>query len=301
MVSVLIPTLNERLNIADCIASVTWASEVVLVDSGSLDGTVELAESKGARVVQFRWNKQFPKKKNWALENVAWKNDWVLILDADERITPGLALEIQQELQRPLADGYFVNRRFMFMGRWIRRCGYYPSWNLRLFRHRSGRYEQLHGSDTGSGDNEVHEHVVLDGKTAHLRQDMLHYAYPDIATWMEKHNRYSSWEARVEVEGKAPGAVSQIGAHLSARRRLREWSRRLPFRPTLRFVYSYLLKRGFLDGREGYIFCRLLATYEMLSVYKAQELRGRMRAAGAEQGGNPAEKARIGHHENKVD
>src|ERR1035438_7493301 len=99
-VSVLVPALNEARNIQDCVASVAWSDDIVVVDSGSLDGTVELAESKGARVVQFRWNKQFPKKKNWALENVAWKNDWVLILDADERITPGLALEIQQELQR---------------------------------------------------------------------------------------------------------------------------------------------------------------------------------------------------------
>ena len=278
MLSVLIPTLNERANIADCIASVAWASEVVVIDSGSQDGTVELAESGGARVVAFRWNPKLPKKKNWALENVPWKSDWVLILDADERITPGLAQEIQQELKQPRADGYFLSRRFMFMGRWIRHCGYYPSWNLRLFRHRLGRYECLHNSDTSSGDNEVHEHVILEGRTAHLREDMLHFAYPDIATWLEKHNRYSSWEARVEVEGSTASPPGRIGAHLSARRRLREWSRRLPFRPTLRFLYSYVLKQGFLDGRQGYIFCRLLATYEMLSVYKAQELRARMRA-----------------------
>jgi glycosyltransferase involved in cell wall biosynthesis len=280
MLSVLIPTLNERLNIADCIASVAWASEVVVIDSGSQDGTVELAESKGARVVQFRWNKQFPKKKNWALENVPWKADWVLILDADERITPELAVEIQQELSQPHADGYFINRRFVFLGKWIRHCGYYPSWNLRLFRHKLGRYEEFHTGDTGSGDNEVHEHVVLNGRSAHLRHDMLHDAYPDIYTWMEKHNRYSNWEARVEVEGGGATSGAQIGDHLTVRRKLREWSRRLPFRPTLRFLYSYVLKRGFLDGHEGYIFCRLLATYEMLSVYKAEELRRRMVASG---------------------
>jgi len=274
MVSVLIPTLNERRNIADCLASVRWAPEVVLVDSGSRDGTVEVAEAQGARVVQFQWNGQFPKKKNWALEQVHWKNEWVLILDADERITPELAAEIQAEVANPRADGYFINRRFMFLGKWIRHCGYYPSWNLRLFRHKLGRYEKLHAGDTGSGDNEVHEHVVLRGTTARLKHDMLHFAYPDIYTWVEKHNRYSNWEARIEAQGTALGdGNAGIGSHLEHRRALRRWSRRLPFRPTLRFLYSYVLKCGFLDGYEGFIFCRLLATYEMLSVYKAFELR----------------------------
>jgi glycosyltransferase involved in cell wall biosynthesis len=277
MLSILIPTLNEESNLSDCLASVKWSDDVVVVDSGSRDQTCAIAQAAGARVVQFQWNRQFPKKKNWALENIPWKHDWVFILDADERVTPELAQEIQAVMKNPKADGYFVNRRFMFMNRWIKHCGYYPSWNLRLIKHRLGRYERLHDADTGSGDNEVHEHIVLQGRTAHLQHDMLHFAYPDIHTWMEKHNRYSSWEASVEVEGESPEAPGQIGSHLAARRRLREWSRRLPFRPTLRFLYSYVLKRGFLDGREGFMFCRLLATYEMLSVYKARELRQRRR------------------------
>lgn len=274
MLSVLIPTLNEARNIADCVNSVRWADDLVLVDSGSTDATRELATKAGARVVDFKWNGQFPKKKNWSLDNVAWKNDWVLVLDADERIMPELAAEIQHELKSPSADGYFINRRFMFLGKWIRHCGYYPSWNLRLFRHRLGRFEKLHAGDTRSGDNEVHEHVMLRGRADYLKHDMLHYAYPDIYTWMEKHNRYSNWEARVEV--MPPGGESgtqAIGSRLTNRRALREWSRRLPFRPALRFFYSYVLKRGFLDGRAGFMFCRLLATYEMLNVYKAHELR----------------------------
>jgi glycosyltransferase involved in cell wall biosynthesis len=273
MVSILIPTLNEERNMRDCLTSVSWSDDVVVVDSGSRDGTCDIARAAGARIVPFKWDSRFPKKKNWALANVEWKHDWVFILDADERVTPELAAELQAEVRSPRADGYFVNRRFMFLGRWIKHCGYYPSWNLRFFRHRLGRYEQLHDGDTGSGDNEVHEHVELKGRTAYLREDMLHYAYPEIHTWVEKHNRYSNWEARVEVDDGGGDAGSEIGSHLSTRRRLRKWSRRLPFRPTLRFLYSYVLKRGFLDGREGYIFCRLLATYEMLSVFKAEELR----------------------------
>jgi glycosyltransferase involved in cell wall biosynthesis len=274
MLSVLIPTLNERRNLPDCLASVAWADELVVVDSGSTDGTQEIARQAGAHLVDFKWNGRLPKKKNWALENVPWKHEWVLIVDADERITAGLGEEIRLEIKKPRADGYFINRRFMFLGKWIRHCGYYPSWNLRLFRHAKARYESIETGDAGSGDNEVHEHVVLDGATARLKEDMLHFAYPDIYTWVEKHNRYSNWEARVEVDGQSGFRTEAgIGPDLARRRRAREWSRRVPFRPTLRFLYSYVVKGGFLDGREGYIFCRLLATYEMLNVFKAYELR----------------------------
>ena len=280
-ISVLVPTLNERRNIVDCLGSVSWADDVVVVDSGSTDGTQEIAQKAGARLIDFRWNGRFPKKKNWALENITWKGEWVLILDADERIVPELAAEIRSALTSPKADGYFLNRRFMFLGQWIRHCGYYPSWNLRLFRHAKGRYERIETGDTGSGDNEVHEHVVLNGTTAYLKQDMLHFAYPDIFTWIEKHNRYSNWEARVEVMGPgAEGEAEAIGSHLSKRRLLRVWSRRMPCRPALRFLYSYVLKRGFFDGYAGYIFCRLLASYEMMNVFKANELRRRERGLG---------------------
>jgi len=283
-VSVLIPVRSEINNIASCLESLDWSDDVVVIDSDSKDGTVEVAQSYGARVVDFAWNRQFPKKKNWALENVKWRHDWVLIVDADERITPALAEEIQKTVAAPEADGYYINRRFMFMGRWLRHCGYYPSWNMRLFRHELGRYERLHRADTDSGDNEVHEHVELNGRAGHLQNDMLHFAYPDIYTWIEKHNRYSNWEARVEVESTDVGiGRANIGGHLSARRRVRELSRRMPFRPTLRFLYSYFWKRGFLDGLEGYMFCRLLATYEMFNVCKAQELRLRQRDPDAVQ------------------
>ena len=275
MLSVLIPTLNESQNICHCLESVRWADELVVADSGSTDGTPELAKHFGAQVVHFAWNGRLPKKKNWALEQVPWKNEWLLIVDADERITPALAAEIRDVLQNPHADGYFVNRCFMFMGKWIRHCGYFPSWNLRLFRHEKGHYETLYAGNTRSGDNEVHEHLMLAGKTGSLRQPMLHFAYPDIFTWMEKHNRYSNWEAELEAGGH-PGDPRSIGGQLSRKRRLKNWSRRLPFRPTLRFLYSYVLKRGFLDGYEGYVLCRLLSTYEMLSSFKAHEIRSKV-------------------------
>jgi hypothetical protein len=168
-----------------------------------------------------------------------------------------------------------VNRRFWFLDGWLRHCGYYPSWNLRFFRHALGRYEELAGlSDTGSGDNEVHEHVLLPGPTGRLRGAMEHFAFPSIDVWVEKHNRYSNWEAHLLTAGTAgPAANAALDPTLARKRRLKQLAARLPFRPALRFFYHYVVRAGFLDGYRGYVFCRLMAFYEFLSVAKAAELR----------------------------
>ncbi|HEY3756464.1 MAG TPA: glycosyltransferase family 2 protein [Opitutaceae bacterium] len=274
--SVLIPARNEAANLRACIASASDAAEVVVVDSGSTDGTPDLARELGAKVVDFRWDGAFPKKKNWALANVPWKYEWVFILDADERITPELARELAQVAAEPEAEGYYVNRRFWFLDGWLKHCGYYPSWNLRFFRHALGRYEQLPGAaGSDSGDNEVHEHVVLQGRSARLQSDMDHYAFPTISSWVEKHNRYSNWEARVLVSSAASAAAhrANIAADLARKRRLKHLAGRVPFRPTLRFLYHYVLRAGFLDGYRGFVFCRLMGFYDFLSVSKASELR----------------------------
>lgn len=277
-ISVLIPAKNEAANLADCIASAAFCSEVVVVDSGSSDGSVAIAEAAGARVVQFAWNKQLPRKKNWALANISWRNEWVFILDADERITPELAHEISAIAREAGTTagphGFFVNRRFWFLDGWLKHCGYYPSWNLRFFRHKLGRYEQDPGSvDPSSGDNEVHEHVVLQGEARYLAGEMEHYAFPDIYCWLEKHNRYSNWEARRQSENTRSETLAALEPSLARKRRLRELAWRLPFRPTLRFLYHYVARAGFLDGFRGWVFCRLMAQYEFWCVAKASEMR----------------------------
>ncbi|AOS45729.1 Glycosyl transferase family 2 [Lacunisphaera limnophila] len=270
--SVLIPAKNEAANLAACLASVAWCDDVVVVDSGSTDGTPEIARAAGARVVDFKWDGHFPKKKNWALANVAWKNEWVFIIDADERVTPPLEQAMRAALAGP-HSGWYVNRRFWFLDGWLNHCGYFPSWNLRLFRHRLGRYEQPEGAAaTGSGDNEVHEHVELQGSAGYLAGEMEHHAFPDIATWVEKHNRYSSWEARMQTQGNAADAAG-LDPALARKRRLRRLAWGLPFRPTLRFLYHYVVRAGFLDGYRGFVFCRLMGWYEFLNATKAAELR----------------------------
>ncbi|MBI3696255.1 MAG: glycosyltransferase family 2 protein, partial [Acidobacteria bacterium] len=142
-VSVLVPVKNEELNITACLESLCWADEVFVVDSQSTDATVRLAEAAGARVVQFHYQGG-EKKKNWSLSHLPFGDEWVLIVDADERVPPELADEIDAAVNRTGGpDGYYVNRRLIFLGRWIRHAGWYPSWNLRLFRHRLGRYESV--------------------------------------------------------------------------------------------------------------------------------------------------------------
>jgi glycosyltransferase involved in cell wall biosynthesis len=273
-VSVIVPIKNEAVNLPRCLGSVAWADEIFVVDSQSSDGSQRIAEEFGARVFQFEFNGSWPKKKNWALENLPFRNEWVFILDADEVLPKEAEQEFRQEIANAGATaGFWINRRFMFMGRWLRHA-YYPNWNLRLFRHSLGRYEKLTDVATASGDNEVHEHVIVEGPTRRLRCEMDHYAFPSVEVFVEKHNRYSNWEARVAVtNNRAEGDTELQSARVAQRRRLKRLAQRLPFRPWLRFLYVYVWQRGFLDGREGFYFARLHGYYEFLSVAKTYELR----------------------------
>lgn len=279
-VSVLIPAKNEEANLAACLESVARADEVFVVDSQSSDCSVEIAKSYGANIVQFQFNGRWPKKKNWSLENIAFRNEWVLIVDCDERITDELWSEIALAIQNPQFAGYYINRKVFFLGKWIRYGGKYPDWNLRLFKHKQGRYENLNTEEIrNTGDNEVHEHVILDGAVKYLKNDMLHIDFRDIYHWLERHNRYSNWEARVYlnlINGKDDSGT--IGANffgdaVQRKRFLKKLWVRLPFKPTLRFILFYIIRLGFLDGKAGYIYGRLLSQYEYQIGVKLYELR----------------------------
>ena len=279
-VSVLIPAKNEQANLPACLASLSRADEIFIVDSQSTDNSIEIAKSHGVNVVQFNFNGRWPKKKNWSLDNLPFRNEWVLIVDCDERITPELWEEIDQVIQNDEYTGYYLNRRVFFLGKWIRYGGKYPDWNLRLFQHKKGRYENLNTEDIpNTGDNEVHEHVILQGKVGYLKNDMLHEDFRDLYHWLERHNRYSNWEARVYfniLTGKDDSGT--IGANLfgdavQRKRFLKKVWVRLPFKPILRFVLFYIIQRGFLDGKAGYIYARLLSQYEYQIGVKLYELR----------------------------
>ncbi len=272
-VSVLVPVKNEEANISACLESLRWADEIFVVDSQSSDETARLAEAFGARVVQFRYQGG-PKKKNWSLANLPFRNEWVLIVDADERVTPELAAEIATCLNQPDgADGYYINRRLIFLNRWIRHAGWYPSWNLRLFRHRLGRYEMVAVGSGQVGDNEVHEHVILQGRAGYLKHDLLHHDYKSLFHYIERHNRYSDWDSEVYLELRRQPLFAQEpfdGAVRRKRMLKRVWVR-LPFRPLLRFLYMYVLRAGFLDGAAGLHFCLLASMHEYHISLKMKE------------------------------
>lgn len=274
-VSVLIPVKNEAANLPRCLESVKWAAEVFVVDSLSTDGTPGIAQGLGTRVVQFEYRGGWPKKKEWSLRNLPFAHEWVLLLDADEVMPAESAEEIRAIVtnSKPNHTGYWINRRFFFLGQWLRHS-YFPNWNLRLVQHRHARFEKLTTSDTRSGDNEVHEHLLVEGETSRLNAMMDHYAFPTIDAFVEKHNRYSNWEATVALESTgAQNAADLQKAGVGWRRRLKGFARKLPCRPCLRFIYVYIWQRGFLDGRAGWYFARLHAFYEFLTVAKTYELR----------------------------
>ena len=271
-VSVVIPTRNEEPNLERCLHSVHWASEIFVVDSQSKDRTTQIAKQFGAKVVQFRYEGGWPKKKNWALENLHFENQWVLLLDADEVLMPGGQSEIDSVIRTKTdVAGYWINRRFIFLGKRLK-YSYYPNWNLRLFKHPARRFEKLVDGEMASGDVEIHEHVVVRGQTGRLRTELEHYAFPSVESFIEKHNRYSNWEARFQLESGLSPAALQDG-RVGLRRKLKRLSHRLPLRPLLRFLYIYILQRGFMDGREGYYFAQLHACYEWMSIIKAYELK----------------------------
>lgn len=267
-VSVLIPTRNEENALPGCLDSVAWADEIVVFDSHSTDRTVEIAEAAGARVVT-RVFDSFAAHKNWALDTIDFRNRWVLLLDADERVTEPLADEIRRAVARDGAPaGYYIARKLIFCGRWIRHGGVWPDYNLRLLQRGRGRYE----------DRLVHEHIVLDGPAGYLETPLLHQDDKGLERYVERHNHYTSLEAvevlRLRKGAAGDGLAGDMGVAGPPRRRaLKHAAQRfLPLRPVFVFLYMYVLRAGFLDGRIGLRYFVLKAGFDYLTELKTIEL-----------------------------
>jgi glycosyltransferase involved in cell wall biosynthesis len=272
--SVVFPVLNEEENLPAALASVTWADEVIVVDSGSTDATAAIATGAGTRVVWFEYRPGLPKKKGWSLNNIEFRNEWVLFLDGDERVTSSLQAEIEQVLQDPQHDGYYLDREMFFRGRKLS-C-YRPDWNLRLFRHAQTSIEDLGLFDLpGTGDNEIHEHFLVKGSTGFLKSALLHNDYRGIAPWIERHNRYATWEAHLYKRWREQPVGFRLGAikdPVARNRMLRRVWVRLPCRPVLRFFIWLIGKQGFRDGSNGLIYAFLMGWYELIVGLKLDEL-----------------------------
>ena len=264
-VSVIVAARNEEKNLPRCLEALRNVGEVYVIDSQSTDATAEIARSFGAKVVQFHYQGGWPKKRQWAMENLPLAFDWILLLDADEALTPELEREIRQAVvdqnvgQNSDQDinGYYISLRMYFLGRLLRHGGA-GFWKLSLFRRGKGGYEcRLKDQDSSMADMEIHEHVVVDGATARLKNPIAHRNVESLSRYIRKHDEYSNWEAKVWTEGEANGqlAPSFFGTQAQRRRWLKTRFLRLPGAPLWFFLFKYLFSLGFLDGVPGLIYC----------------------------------------------
>lgn len=265
----LILTLNEELNIARCIESVAWSDDIVVLDSFSTDATHEVARKCGARVFERKFD-NFALQRNFALDNIGFKHQWILHLDADEVVTDELRNELAAVIKDSQYRAFKISSKLMFQGKWLRYSGMYPSYQVRL-----GHIDALRFKQVGHGQRENLE--IVDVGTLH--NAYLHFSFSKgLTDWIERHNRYSTDEAQQGLEAASkepPGWLKLFTTRekTDRRRALKAKVVYLPFRPLLRFFYMYVLRLGFLDGQAGLIYCRLLASYEYWIVLKMRELR----------------------------
>jgi glycosyltransferase involved in cell wall biosynthesis len=272
--SVIIAARNEGKNLPRCLQALKAVGEVYVIDSQSTDATVEIARSNGAQVVQFHYQGGWPKKRQWAMNTLPIAYDWILLLDADEVLTPELAEEIRSAIQNPTVNGYFIQLRTWFLSR-VLRHGDVGLWKLSLFRRGRGRYEcRLKDQDASMADMEVHEHVVVEGATAKLRNPLIHRNVESLSRYIQKHDEYSNWESRVLLEGDDKELPpSLVGTQAQRRRWLKRKLFALPGSPVLLFLYRYVLRFGFLDGVPGLIYCGFQAVQMFNTKAKIYELK----------------------------
>jgi glycosyltransferase involved in cell wall biosynthesis len=256
-VTAIVAARNEALNLPRCLESLSEVAEVYVVDSQSTDATPEIARTYGAQVVQFHYAGGWPKKRQWTMDTMPLANDWVLLIDADESLTLELVREIRQAMDNPDRDGYYVSLRMHFLGRLLRHGGA-GFWKLSLFRRGKGCYEcRLKDQDLSMADMEVHEHVVVNGPTARLKNPMVHRNVDNLSRYIQKHDEYSNWEAKVWLDGDGQNQLPAkfFGTQAQRRRWLKKSFLRIPGSPVLFFFFKYLFGLGFLDGIPGLIYC----------------------------------------------
>lgn len=248
--SVIILTYNEEENITQALKSVCgWTSQVFVLDSYSSDQTREISNQFNCQFIQNRFE-GYPEQRNWALDNLPIHSEWILFLDADEWLSEELKKEIEQVLSKnPLENGFYIKRRLIWMGKWIKH-GYYPTWILRLFRFGKGYCEK----------RSVNEHFIVEGTTGKLKHDIIHEDRKSLGDWIAKHYRFSLYEAQELFRERRMSEYIDMkffGSQPEHKRWLRYkvWNR-LPLflRPFIYFIYRFIIRGGFLDGKEGLIY-----------------------------------------------
>jgi len=247
--SAVIITRNEEANIARCLKSVKWADDIVVMDSSSIDRTVEIAKEHDARVFTVDWQ-GFGAAKQEGVDKAV--SEWVLSIDADEEVSEQLADEIRKAIEHSTYDGYYIGRRTNFLGRWIYHCGWSDS-VLRLFRKDRGRFDGA----------TVHERIIIDGEAGHLNGELYHYSYPTLESYFEKFNRYTTLGAeQAFAQGKTANWLDIV------------------IRPPVSFVKHYISKQGFRDGLEGFTISALSSVAVLVKYAKLRDLRRKERGIG---------------------
>ncbi|MBK9284689.1 MAG: glycosyltransferase family 2 protein [Sphingobacteriaceae bacterium] len=265
MISVVILTYNEEINLEDCLATVCWSDDIIVFDSYSTDKTADIAQKKGVRLVQRQFD-NYASQRNAALNEVKFKYDWVLMLDADERVPKLLHEEMKIELNNLKKDiTLYRMRRMDFLNdKWLRRSSGYPTWFGRLIKVGYVTVKR-----------EINEEYHTTGKIGFLKEHLLHYPFnKGLEHWFEKHNKYSSMEA-ITLNAREYINFSSLFSSdpIERRRVLKQIFYHLPCRPILVFLYLYLFRFGFLDGYPGLIYCQLRAIYESMIKLKIKELK----------------------------
>ncbi|MDO8592771.1 MAG: glycosyltransferase family 2 protein [bacterium] len=272
-ITVLIPAYNVAKTIKRCLKSALWADEILVVDGSadgfSLDKTSAIARTMGARVLKHRYEYS-AKQKNWAIPKA--KYNWVLLLDSDEVITASLRDEIIKLINTAEInnyDGYAIGRRHYFLGKWLRWGGRYPLYNIRLFK-KTCRYE----------DRDVHAHIILPkSRVKKLKGDITHYSDPSLGHFFSKFNRYTAYQANYMIRLKGHRRKIEwkklFTYYIYAKSIIKDVWYFLPLAPVLRFIYMYIFRLGFLDGRYGFLIAMLYSFQDYVSKTKYLELRGR--------------------------
>jgi glycosyltransferase involved in cell wall biosynthesis len=291
-ITVLIAAKNEEANIARCLSALSPAERVLVIDSHSGDRTAQISRDMGAEVHEFRYQGGYPKKRQWALDNIRMDTEWIFLLDADEVVPYKLWEEMSDEIRgNDAADAYLITKGFHFLGRRFRFGGFSHSAVL-LFRKGRASFEKLCVVPADSQDMEVHERLLVKGTVRKLKTELIHEDSKGLEAYIARHNFYSTWEARQRYSYLKNGNWGEesikplfFGNTQERRRWLKRWMLYLPFEAPLWFAYHFLFRLGFLEGRAGLIASQLRARHFSQARAKLYELRlddnRRSRVAGS--------------------
>jgi len=266
-ITVVIPVKNEEKNLGACLTRIRDFVEVVVVDSGSIDQTRHIAENSGAKVLDFQWQGGYPKKRNWVLLNYPFRTPWVLFLDADEHLTDAFYRELSNKLHDETYIGFWLSYRNCFLGKMLKHG--VPQKKLALFRVGSGLYERIDDLRWTNLDMEVHEHPVLNGSIGKLAAPIEHVDYRGFHHFIERHNDYSTWEAKryVELKSGSRATTSFTERQEFKYRHLERW-----WFPIAYFMLTYFVYCGFLDGRSGFVYAIFKSMYFFQVQQKVKEI-----------------------------